>query len=246
MTFMTETSAVIDRILDAHGGLDHWRTLTGVEVEFSAWGFLFTAKGVARLRHARLTVGTRAPEVTMRDYPAAGQQAALHGHDRVEIVDSSGAVLQGRSDPRAAFGRWRRQLRWDALDFIYFSSYAWWNYLNLPFLLRFPGVQIRTPETTRGGTRLTIEFANDLPTHCPKQTLWFDAEDRLIRHDYTAEVVGGWARATHLCSDYRQFGRLWLPTRRRVYPRGPGGRPLPAPLLVGLDVHDAQPIPAGT
>ncbi len=33
---------------------------------------------------------------------------------------------------------------------------------------------------------------------------------------------------------------LWLPTRRRVYPRGPLGRPLPLPALVAIDVHDAR------
>ena len=37
---------------------------------------------------------------------------------------------------RAQFSHWRRSLYWDALDFAYFSGYAMWNYLSLPFLLR--------------------------------------------------------------------------------------------------------------
>jgi hypothetical protein len=34
-----------------------------------------------------------------------------------------------------------------------------------------------------------------------------------------------------------------MPTRRRVYPRGPFGRPLPGPTLVAIDIHDATPVP---
>jgi hypothetical protein len=66
----------------------------------------------------------------------------------------------------------------------------------------------------------------------------------LRRHDYTAEVVGDWASAIHLCEDYRQFGGLWMPTKRRVYPKGLFNRPLPLPTLVAIDIHDALPRPA--
>jgi hypothetical protein len=74
--------------------------------------------------------------------------------------------------------------------------------------------------------------------------MYFDRTGLLHRHDYTAEVVGSWAGAIHLCDDYRQFGGLRMPTTRRVYPKGPFNRPLPFPTLVAIDVHDAQPRPA--
>ena len=76
------------------------------------------------------------------------------------------------------------------------------------------------------------------------QEMYFDRTGLLHRHDYTAEVVGSWAGAIHLCDDYRQFGGLRMPTTRRVYPKGPFNRPLPFPTLVAIDVHDAQPRPA--
>ncbi len=234
--------ATADRILDAHGGLTYWQSLSTLEVDMSAWGFLFVAKGVTPLRHARLTVSTRKPEVIMWDYPSRGQHAVLHGTERVEIRTDDGGVLQSRSNPRAAFGHWRRVLRWDAMDFAYFSGYAMWNYLNLPFLLHSPGMQVRLqPARPDGLTRLQATFPPELPTHNRTQEFTFDTSGRLLRHDYTAEVVGGWAKAAHLCSEYRQFGGLWAPARRRVYPRGPGGRPLPAPTLVALDIHDIRP-----
>lgn len=234
----------LTRILDAHGGWEYWQSLSAIDVEMSARGFLFTAKRITPVRHLRLTVDTRSPDVVTHDYPAPGLQAVLHGTRSVQILDAdSGAVLENRPDPRAAFRHPRRLVRWDAIDFAYFSSYAMWGYLTLPFLLRRPGVQV---DVVAGGGPgeggvLEVRFPPHLPVHSERQRLCFDVSGRLYRHDYTAEVVGGWARAAHLCRDYRQFGGLWMPATRRVYPRGPFGRPLPGPTLVAVDIHDAHP-----
>ncbi len=235
-------------ILDAHGGLDYWRSLSAIDIEYSAWGFLFTAKRISPLSHARLTVSTQTPDVVLHDYPVAGQSAVLHGPDLVEIRDSAGFVLQTQTNPREAFGHWGRLFRWDAIDFTYFSNYAMWNYLTLPFLLLHPEVTVEASShgAPVGVTRLKVGFPNALPTHSPTQELYFDQSGRLLRHDYTADVVGSWARAVHLCDHYRQFGGLWLPTKRRVYPKGPFNRALPFPTLVAIDIHSALPVSAAT
>lgn len=239
-----DTPAVVSRILDAHGGLGYWQSLAAVEVEMSAWGFLFRAKRIRPQHHALVTVDTNDPRVVMKDFPTPGCTTALLGTHRVETRDASGKVLRYRDNPRRAFGPGRRSLYWDDLDFAYFSGYAMWTYLTLPFLLLRRGVTIADcKQSPDGSTILTVGFPDYLPTHSPVQTLHFDPAGRLVRHDYTAEVVGSWARAAHLCGDYRRFGGLWMPTRRRVYPRGPSGQPLPLPLLVGIDIHDARPIP---
>lgn len=233
-------TAALDGIFDAHGGLDYWRSLSSLDVEMSARGFLFTAKRVAPQSHARLTIDVREPRVVLHDYPAAGHRAVLHGGRRVEILDGAGAVLDARSNPRQAFSH-GRLLHWDAIDFAYFCGYAMWNYLTLPFLLARPGVTANAPEPQAAGTRLRVTYPDDIPTHSPTQDLYFDESGRLLRHDYIAEVVGSWAGAAHLCRDYRRFGELLLPTTRRVYPRGPFGRPLPLPTLVAIDIHHVEP-----
>jgi len=234
----------LNRILDAHGGVQYWQTLAAVQARISASGFLFRAKRVRPQRDAVITVDTNDPRVVMKDFPTPGCTTALLGIQRVETRDASGAVLRYRDNPRQAFGLGRRSLYWDELDFAYFSGYAMWCYLTLPFLLLRPGVTIdECEQAADGSTRLSVGFPDNIPVHSPKQTLFFDPAGRLVRHDYTAEVVGGWAKAAHLCSDYRQFGGLWMPTRRRVYPRGPSGRPLPGPTLVAIDIHDARPVP---
>ncbi len=236
----------LPNVLDAHGGLDYWRSLSAIDLEYSARGFLFTAKRISPLRHAHLTISTQEPDVVLHDYPVPGQSAVLHGAELVEIRDSAGSVLQARTNPREAFGHWRRLFRWDAMDFAYFSNYAMWNYMTLPFLLLHPAVTVEASENAApvGVTRLKVGFPTTLPTHSPTQELYFDQSGRLFRHDYTAEVVGSWAKAVHLCDRYRQFGGLWLPTKRRVYPKGPFNRALPFPTLVAIDIHFAHPVSA--
>ncbi len=235
-------SNVLAEIIDAHGGKAYWDTLESLEVEFSADGFLFTTKGVKPQRHARITVCTTRPEVTMHDYPLPGQTTSFLGGELLETRDAEGKVLQSRTNPRAAFGSLRRQFRWDALNFAYFSSYAMWGYLTMPFLFLREGVKVgEAVDTGDGGIRLAVKFPPSLPVHCTRQDFFFDKARHLYRLDYTAEVVGGWAKAAHLCEDYRQFGGLRLPTRRRVYPRFFFNRPLRLPTLVAIDIHNVIP-----
>jgi hypothetical protein len=52
-------TSTLDSILDAHGGLDYWRSLSAIELEMSAHGFLLRAKHVRPQRHVRLTISTR-------------------------------------------------------------------------------------------------------------------------------------------------------------------------------------------
>ncbi len=96
-----------------------------------------------------------------------------------------------------------------------------------------------------GGTnpdwiRLQATFPDDLPTHCRTQIYHLDEQRLLRRLDYTAEVVGGWARAAHLCEGYKDFDGIKAPTRRRVLPLMFGKNPLPGPTLVAIDIHDIQ------
>ena len=42
----------------------------------------------------------------------------------------------------------------------------------------------------------------------------------------------------HYPSQYREFGGIMVPTRRRVYVRRPDGSPVPNPVSVAIDVAD--------
>jgi hypothetical protein len=239
---------MVKEVVEAHGGMDYWNSLQALDAVISAWGLLFTAKRRPVLKKVRMRAYTREPRFTFFDFPQPGQKAELFGNEEVCIKDIAGNTIARRVQPRAAFRRFREQLYWDNLDFIYFGGYATWNYLTTPFLVLREGFLFEELEFIPGESgsysRLQVTFPQDVPTHSAKQVFYFDERRYLRRIDYTAEVVGRWAHAAHLCADYRTFGGIQTPTRRQVLPLFFGYRPLPAPTLVALEVHDLHPVTA--
>lgn len=233
-------------IIAAHGGAEHWRSLEAIEAEISVRGFLFTAKRIPVLNHVRVRALTRAPRLTFFDFPQKGQNSELVGVDEVCISNPDGEAQARRINPRAAFRGLRRLFYWDSLDFAYFGGYATWNYLMTPFLFLQSDFVFEDMEplnrASRSWTRLSVTFPDSIPTHCKVQVFYFDDQWFLRRLDYTAEVVGRWARAAHLCDQYKDFAGLKIATRRRVFPLIVGSRPAHGPMLVAIDVHNVWPI----
>ncbi|OGP76490.1 MAG: hypothetical protein A2V86_06740 [Deltaproteobacteria bacterium RBG_16_49_23] len=238
---------IVHESVEAHGGLDYWNSLEALEAEISAGGFLFTAKRRPVLRHVRMRAAAHEPRFSFFDFPKPGQTAELIGKTEVRILDSEGTIIAQRENPRAAFHGLRRLFSWDDLDFTYFGGYATWNYLTAPFLLMRKGFVFKGLEPLPGAlaplTRVEVMFPDDIPTHSRKQIFYFDDQRLIRRLDYTAEVVGGWAHAAHLCEEYRTFGGIKAPTKRRALPLLFGTNPLSKPKLVELEVHHIRPIP---
>lgn len=209
-------------------------------MEVSIRGFLFAAKWVPRMDHVRMTVETARPAVVIHDYPTSGMSTHFLGEERVEIRDGSGQLLHSRDEPRSYFNRLRRFFYWDALDFAYFSGYAMWNYMTMPFLFLTPGVEFKrsTHSELDGCARFEVRFPQGFPTHSQYQVFYFDSDSHLSRHDYTADVVGSWAKAAHYCEAYKEFYGLSLPTIRRVYPKLFCNKPFKAITLVAINIHD--------
>ncbi len=246
MTTIGRGYEIVKKVVEAHGGETQWRQLEAIEAVISVRGFLFTVKRRPVLDRVRVRASTREPKFIFYDFPRAGRNSEFIGNDEVRIVSSDEQVLVSRRQPRSAFRHIRRQLYWDALDFTYFGGYATWNYLVTPFLflrddIRFEELE-PLPSDTEYLPRLQVSFPEDIPTHCQRQIFCFDRNYLLRRLDYTAEVIGRWARGAHICDSYRDFEGFKVPTRRRVHPILIGNKPLPGPIIVALDVHDFQPI----
>ena len=239
---------LLAEVLEAHGGLERWRAASEI---------------TARVRSGGLLLATRAPRGLFADYrirvevaeprvefdPAAVPERAGYDRGRVWLADADGRMIGERADPRPLFfGRagLRRNVRWDALDTAYFAGYAMWNYLTTPLLLAREEVQVSEGEPLPVGPggetwrRLDARFDPSLHTHSREQTFWVGPDGRLRRHEYTAEVVGGWAHAAHALGEDRESGGLVFPTRRRVTPRAPGHRALPGPTLVWIDLTEIE------
>ena len=241
-----EANEAVKKIVRAHGGRDFWDGLTALNAEISASGLLFRFKRRPILDHIKITAYAHEPRFVFHDFPSPELSGELVGKREVRIVDNEGRVVQKRDNPRSAFNSMSRLISWDDLDFIYFGGYATWNYLVAPFFFLQEGFEfeVLNPVTVSSSSwfRLRVIMPGELPTHSREQIFYFDENWRLMRLDYVAEVVGGWAHAAHLCENYRDFNGLAAPTRRRVRPILFGNHPLPGPILVALDIHDIQPV----
>ncbi len=240
-------TALLDDVLDAHGGLRRWRAAKVIHARVRSGGLLIRTRVPGnRLADYHVAVHVHEARTVLDPFPGSGQRGVFErGAARIETYD--GQVISSRANARTAFfGRsgLRKNIRWDPLDSVYFAGYAMWNYLTAPYLLTREGVDVSEGETWQQGgetwRRLNAHFPPEFVTHSPRQTFYFDADGHLRRHDYVAEVIGRWARAAQYCTDPVRAGGLVFPTRRRVYPIGPGNRSLPFPTLVSLwltDVH---------
>jgi hypothetical protein len=239
-------SALLDEVLAAHGGLERWRAVTALTARGRFGGLLRSRFPGNRMADITVRVQLAEQHAVFHGFPQADQRAVFdRGDVRIEARD--GELINARRNARAAFtglSGLRRNVRWDALDVAYFAGYAWWNYLSTPMLLTREGVAITEGDTWMEAAeqwrRLEVSFPADIYTHSQRQTFYVDAAGLIRRHDYVAEPIGRWARAAHYCYEHRPFAGLVFPTRRRVRPRGPGGRPLPHPILVALDVDHIE------
>jgi hypothetical protein len=245
------SAGLLGEVLEAPGGLERWRAARTVRARVRSGGLLVRTRVPGnRFADYRLTVAVDQPRAVIDPFPEDGQRGIFE-RGRVRIETDTGDLVASRDNPRAAFfGRagLRRNLRWDALDSTYFAGYAMWNYLTMPLLLTRDGVRVAEGERWREAgqewRRLEVDFPPDLDTHSAHQTFYVDSSGLIRRHDYTAEVVGGWARAAHHLSEHRQVDGLTFPTRRRVRPIGVRNRALPGPTLVWIEL-DALGIQKG-
>jgi hypothetical protein len=230
--------ALLQKAIDAHGGDDRWRRVRELHIQVRCGGAALTAKWQRRTyRRYEAVVDTRTPRVRFSPFKGC------HGvftPERVWIETEQGDLVRERIDPRGFFPSWRRHLFWDALDVLYFGGYAMWNYLGTPFIWRSEGSEMREGHPWKAGEEawraLQVRFPAGCPTHSTEQVFYIDDRGLIRRHDYTAEVIGPFARAVHFSDRHREFDGLVFPTRRRVYPRRGDNRHLPFPTLIWIDI----------
>jgi hypothetical protein len=154
-----------------------------------------------------------------------------------------GDIIEARDNPRTAFKDHNADSPWDALHLGYFSSYAPWTYLTLPFLYTHPGFVIEEiapwREASEEWRRLKAKFPESVASHSREQVTYFGPDGLMRRHDYTVDVLGG-ATGANYSAGYREFQGIKMPTTRRVYAYDAQGQKVPEPVLVSIDIEGVR------
>ena len=241
---MTGKCALLDETVRAHGGIEKWHAVRELIISATTGGVALPLRfQPSAFKSYKAQISTREFKTVIVPHPGKGKQGTFEGNT-VRINSQDGQLIAERSNPRQFFKKLRRKIFWDNLDVLYFGGYALWNYLNFPYLLLRPDIAIKEIEPWIEGEeklrRLHALFPEEFPTHSTEQVFYFNSDGLLVRHDYTAEVFGQWAKAAHYTMEHKEFGGLIFPTKRRVFPRQRSGHPLRMLTLVSIDIDDVN------
>jgi hypothetical protein len=230
-------------VIEAHGGLDRWRSVSLAEATIVTGGDLWGLKGLIQDPNPRrMTVSLHEERASVKPFGDPDWHTEFTP-ERIAIIRSDGSVVKERMHPRASFAGHSLDTPWDPLHRAYFNGYAMWTYLTTPFLFTMEGVRVHEVEPWTEGNRiwrvLRVEFPNAIATHSRIQDFYFGDDLSLRRHDYNVDVAGGFA-AAQIVFDYIEGDGIRLPSKRRAYPRGPDHRPDLDALLVSIDISDAR------
>ncbi len=230
--------AVLPRIMANNGGRVPWEVHRYLQLRLSFGGLAFALKwNKAGTTTRDILIDISNQKVTFYDFPSKGKIGTWQ----------SGAVSIDtwvRHKPREYFSHWRRTFYWDDLDLLYFAGYACFNYFVFPYILVNQHCQVMSTQKVtyqnKSLLRLDVEFGSEMPTHSQYQAFYFDAEGRLIRHDYNPEVFMLSAKAAHLCFHHTKVNGVWFPIQRKVLPRKSDGGHASRPILVWINVESIQ------
>jgi hypothetical protein len=232
---------LLETVLEAHGGLERWNQLDKVSARLLQGGALWALKGQAGvLDDVVVTASLHQERVSHRPFGAADRHSSFTP-EHVAIENGDGTVLEALDQPRAWFAGQTPETPWSTLQLAYFVGAAMWTYLTQPFTFAMPGFQSSElepwVEAGQDWRRLRVAWPSYLATHSTEQTLYFDDDGLLARHDYDVEIGGG-TSAAHYVSAYDEVAGIRLPTKHRIFPRTPDNQSLAEPLIVSIDLSE--------
>jgi hypothetical protein len=236
-------SNLLQAVLDAHGGIEHWRQFNQVEATIVTGGGLWAVKGQPQdPSPRRMTVALDRECASLRPYGADDQRTAFTP-ERIAIEKLDGSVVSERLNPRESFTGHEFATPWDALQRAYFNGYALWTYLTTPFLLAMEGVSVReiAPVQDDGQTwaGLQAQFPPGIASHSTLQEFYFGDDHLLRRHDYRVDVAGRFPAVQYMHGVIEADG-IRMPAKRRAYRADAAGKAIRDQLMVAIDFSDVS------
>src|SRR6266566_8828378 len=218
-------SDLLETTIEAHGGLERWNQLDAVSVHGINGGALWALKGQAGVVDDVFVRASLHQERESHHPFGAPDRRSAFTAQRVAIETITGEVIEALEQPRASFAGHTLETPWTTLQLAYFVGTAMWTYLTQPFTFALPEFKTTEldpwQEAGEQWRRLHLVWPGYLATHSTEQTLYVGADGLFRRHDYDVEIMGG-SGAAHYISDYAKVDGIMVPTRHRIFPRGPG------------------------
>ena len=232
-------SDLLSFAISAHGGLERWNSFQSIEARMAVGGGIFAAKRNPGLQNdVTYRIQTREERVAIDRFSASDRRVNFVP-SRLTLETLSGELIEARDNPRSAFAGQTEASPWDTLHVAYFTSYALWTYLNLPFLYTWPGFVTEElgswHENGEEWRRLKAIFPQTVASHSTEQVTYFGPDGLMRRHDYTVDVLGG-ATGANYTTNYKDIQGIQIPTTRRVYAYDENRQMIPDPLLVSIDI----------
>ncbi len=231
-------SETAEKAITAYGGITRWERAKQIEAKVSVTGLAFTLKRRPFFSRARITQHIHQPFSRLTPIGRTPGISGILDGNNVRLEDEHHEMISERKDPRDYFKLNRRIFYWDDLDMAYFANYAFWNYFTLPALLMRDDIIWNEPELGQ----LEARFPKEISTHCRNQQFRFDPETGLlIQHNYTADIISRFARATNVVLKHtKNSDGVVYTASRRVTPMGLKGTAFKYPVLIQIEVHDFQ------
>jgi hypothetical protein len=201
--------------VNAHGGLSRWNQLKRVKANLSITGAIFQVKGNSDvLKDVSIEAELHKERLTTH-FKGQGTRTIV-GPNRIIVETEGGRLVDRRDDPRAAFRGHTRETPWDDLHVAYFSGYALWTYLTIPFLHTYPCfVTEELAPWLEDGEQwrpLKAIVPDSIASHSREQVACFGPDGLLQRHQYRVDIMGG-ASGLNYAADYRKLDGIVVPTK---------------------------------
>lgn len=217
-------NALVERIVEAHGGRKRWQKVEQVLATVSMTGLEFSSRLQGQLlQDVEVTASADEPLITLSPFPDEGHVGVFRPN-QVSIQRDDGEVVASRSAPGAVFRSMRHWFWWDRLDVLYYAGTSLWQSLCVPFTLLRSGCEVEELEAVdavpEGGTwqRLRVVFPADIPCFAPEQVFYADSTGLVRRIDYAPALSGPWFRVAQYLESFESASGLVFPMERRTYP----------------------------
>ena len=236
---MTE---LLDRVLEAHGGLGRWGEVHSLLARVSMGGLgFFSRLRVAPLDNVEATVSSSWPSIALGDWPRPGQTGYCQP-SRAWILDEDGTLVAERCAPGTTFRSLTHWLWWDDLDVLYYCGNIVWQTLCLPFIIAREGCDVRELPPLENDEdrlhRLAVIYPADIPALRRDHVYYADPTGLLRRVEFTPRFAGPALPASQYFGGYETVAGFNCATRHRIYPNVIGGRSGMLGSIGWIDVAD--------